>query len=72
MFVRAAKIIGDPIVGFDFIIPDITKSYKQQRCGFIEANSLPFINLHHEPLVGQPRNVAKKVWDMILPLARQN
>lgn len=72
MFVRAAKIIGDPIVGFDFIIPDITKSYKQQRCGFIEANSLPFINLHHEPLLGRPRNVAAKVWDMVLPVVRQN
>ena len=65
LFVRAAKIIGDPIVGFDFIIPDITKSYKGQKCGFIEANSLPFINLHHDPLYGKPRNVATKVWEMI-------
>ncbi len=72
MFVRAAKVVGDPIVGFDFIIPDITKSYKQQRCGFIEANSLPFINLHHEPLLGKLRNVAAKVWDMVLPVIRQN
>lgn len=65
LFVRAAKIIGDPIVGFDFIIPDISKSYKEQKCGFIEANSLPFINLHHDPLHGQPRNVAAKVWEMM-------
>jgi cyanophycin synthetase len=65
MFVEAAKILGDPIVGFDFIISDIAKSYKQQKCGFIEVNSLPFINLHHDPLLGQPRNVAARVWDMI-------
>ncbi len=64
LFIRAAKIIGDPIVGFDFIIPDITKSWKEQRSGFIEANSLPFINLHHDPLHGQPRNLASKVWEM--------
>lgn len=65
LFVSAAKIVGDPIVGFDFIIPDITKSWREQRCGFIEANSLPFINLHHNPLHGQSRNVAAEVWEMI-------
>lgn len=65
LFERAARVVGDPIIGFDFIIPDITKSYAQQRCGFLEANSLPFINLHHDPLLGKPRNVAGAVWDMI-------
>jgi len=65
LFVRAAKVLGDPLVGFDFIIPDITKSYKSQKCGFIEVNSLPFINLHHDPLFGTPRNIAAKVWDMV-------
>lgn len=65
LFIRAAKVLGDPVVGFDFIIPDITKSWKEQNCGFIEANSLPFINLHHDPLLGAPRNVAAKVWEMM-------
>lgn len=65
LFLRAAKVLGDPIIGFDFIIPDITKSYKDQRCGFLEANSLPFINLHHDPLLGKPRNAAALVWDMM-------
>jgi hypothetical protein len=64
LFVKAAKVLGDPIVGFDFIIPNIAKSWKEQKCGFIEVNSLPFINLHHDPLLGKPRNVAAKVWDM--------
>jgi len=65
LFVRAAKALDDPLVGFDFIIADITKSYKQQKCGFIEVNSLPFINLHHDPLLGKPSNVAEKVWEMV-------
>ena len=65
LFLRAAKVLGDPIVGFDFIIPDITVSYKNQKCGFIEANSLPFINLHHDPLLGTPRNAAAMVWEMV-------
>ncbi len=62
---RAARALNDKLVGFDFIIPDISKSYKEQRMGFIEVNSLPFINLHHDPLLGEPRNVAKYVWDLI-------
>ena len=65
LFIEAAKIVGDPIVGFDFIIQDIAKSWREQACGFIEANSLPFINLHHHPLLGKPRNVAAKVWDLV-------
>lgn len=66
VFEKAAKALGDPIVGFDFIIEDIQKSWKKQRCGFIEANSQPFINLHHDPLLGNPRNVAGAVWEMVL------
>lgn len=65
LFVRAARVLGDPVVGFDFIIPDISRSYKEQRCGFIEVNTLPFINLHHDPLLGTPRNVAAEVWEMM-------
>jgi cyanophycin synthetase len=65
LFVRAARLVADPIVGFDFIIPDIQKSWREQKCGFLEANSLPFINLHHEPLHGSPRNIAAKVWNMM-------
>ncbi len=65
LFIKAAKVLGDPLVGFDFIIPDISESYKKQKCGFIEVNSLPFINLHHDPLHKKPSNVAAKVWDMV-------
>jgi D-alanine-D-alanine ligase-like ATP-grasp enzyme len=63
MFEDAAAVIGDPVLGFDFICEDITKSWREQSCGIIECNGLPFINLHHHPLHGQPRNVAKYVWE---------
>lgn len=65
LFEKAAKVFKDPIVGFDFMITDITKSWKDQRCGFLEANTVPFINLHHNPHKGKPRNVAAKVWDLM-------
>ena len=62
---RAAHMIGYPIIGFDFIIGDVTADPDTQRWGIIEANSAPFINLHHDPIQGEPVNVAALVWDMV-------
>jgi len=68
MLEQVAKFLNDPLVGVDFIIEDVTKSWKEeQHCGIIECNSLPFIDLHHYPLFGQPNNVAGKLWDLVLP-----
>ena len=61
---RAGDVLGVPLVGFDFIIEDITLDPDTVRWGIIEANSLPFIDLHHFPVEGEPINVAAKVWDM--------
>lgn len=65
MFEEAAKAAGSPILGFDFMIPDITKSYKDQKSGIIECNAAPFIQLHHDVVIGKPINAAKYVWDLI-------
>ena len=61
---QAAVLTELPVVGFDLIIPDPLQSADSQKWGFIEANSLPWINLHHEPLMGEPVNIAEKVWDL--------
>lgn len=61
---RAAQTLHVPIVGFDLIIPDPQKDPDTQEWGIIEANSLPFIDLHYLPLHGEPSNVAKHVWDL--------
>ena len=63
---KAARVIGDPLLGFDFIIPDVTRAPQGQKWGIIECNGIPFINLHHFPLLGKPNNVAKYVWDMVV------
>lgn len=65
MLEQAGKILDVSILGFDFIIPDITKSYKEQKCGIIECNGAPFIQLHHDPLIGESINAAKYVWDLV-------
>ena len=62
------ELLQDPLVGVDFIMEDVRVPWQEQvRCGVIECNSLPFIDLHHYPLEGEPRNVAGALWDIIFP-----
>ena len=66
LFEQIAELLDDPIVGVDFIISDITKSWKiQEACGVIECNSTPFIDLHKNPLVGETQDTASPVWDVV-------
>lgn len=68
LFEKAAAVVNDSLIGFDFIIEDMTTSWREQKkCGFIEANSAPFIDLHHYPLFGEPRDAAGQLWDLIFP-----
>ena len=66
LFEEIARVLKAPIVGIDFIIGDISQSWKEQkRCGVIECNSMPFFDNHHLPFEGKPRNVAALIWDMV-------
>ncbi len=67
LFLKIARTLDDPLVGIDFMILDMGRSWREQRCGVIECNSLPFIDLHHYPLKGPARNVAALVWGLIFP-----
>ena len=68
MLEQVAKFLNDPLVGVDFVIEDISKSWKEeQHCGVIECNSLPFIDLHHYVMFGKSNNVAGALWDLVLP-----
>ncbi|MES2930816.1 MAG: hypothetical protein V4665_03485 [Patescibacteria group bacterium] len=68
MLERIADVLDDPLIGVDFIMDDISVSWRDQpRSGVIECNSAPFIDLHHYPLVGKPRNIAARLWDIIYP-----
>lgn len=65
LFEKIAQVLDDPLVGVDFMIDDMARSWKEQKCGVIECNSLPFIDLHHFPLKGPAKNAAGAVWDLI-------
>ncbi len=70
LFLMIAKVLDNPLVGVDFMIEDIGKSWKEQKCGIIECNSLPFIDLHHHPLKGPAKNAAGMLWDLIFAEGR--
>jgi cyanophycin synthetase len=65
LFLGIAKILKSDLVGIDFICPDISKSYKDQETAVLEANSLPYIDMHQYPTEGKSEPVAKIVWETV-------
>lgn len=67
VFEKVAEVLKAPLVGLDFIISDMSRSWKEvERAGVIECNSMPFFDNHHLPFEGKPRNVAGAIWDTYL------
>jgi len=46
------------------LVPNISRSYKEQPCAILELNNMPCIELHLFPSSGKPQNVAKAVVDL--------
>ncbi|MEO7251683.1 MAG: cyanophycin synthetase, partial [Arenimonas sp.] len=67
MAVRAITAIGLDVGGVDFLIPDITESYKSIGGGICEVNAAPGFRMHVAPSEGTPRDVAGPVIDMLFP-----
>lgn len=61
---RTAELLQSPIVGFDLIIDDPEIDPDTQKWGILEANTVPFIEIHADPLYGEPSNVAAAIWDL--------
>ena len=66
LFQKISRLCDTPLVGLDFICQDISRPHHQQECAVLEANSLPYIDMHHYPTTGQPRNVAGLIMDYVL------
>ena len=71
LFEKLAKVLGDPLVGVDFIMQDVEKPWTEQKlCGAIECNSLPFLDLHHMPLYGDALDPSSALWDIVFPASK--
>lgn len=64
---RAVRAVGLDVGGVDFLIPDITKSYKDTGGAIVEINAAPGFRMHVAPSEGKPRDVAGKVMEMLFP-----
>ncbi len=67
---RAAAIVGLDVAGIDFLAPDIACSVRQTGGGIVEVNAAPGLRMHLAPSVGQARDVAGPVIDMLFPPGR--
>lgn len=68
LFEKIAAVLGDPLVGVDFIIADMARPWQEQPpCGAIECNSLPFLDLHRFPFRGEARDLSGMLWDLVFP-----
>jgi len=61
---RAARLTELPVVGFDVIIEDAFRAPSKQTWGIIEANSVPWINLHNSTKYEKSINVGAAIWDL--------
>lgn len=66
LFLETARLLDTDLVGIDFVIPDITKSYKEQTSGILESNSVPYVDMHTNPSVGKPEPIVELIWDLAL------
>jgi D-alanine-D-alanine ligase-like ATP-grasp enzyme len=66
LFTRLGSMLGDPIVGVDFMIGYMARSWKEQPdAGVIECNSMPFIDVHHRVVSGKTIDVAEHLWNAV-------
>ncbi len=61
LFKDVARFFDIHLVGMDFMIPDISVSWREQQCAILELNNMPCIEMHHFPSLGTPQNVADAV-----------
>jgi cyanophycin synthetase len=68
---RISRIIGLDICGIDIMASSLKTSVVESGGAVLEVNAAPGFRMHLDPTVGQPRNVAKPVMDMLFPAGQE-
>ncbi len=63
--VGAAKVLGLDIAGVDVCCEDITEPLYRQDGAIIEVNAAPGLRMHIYPTIGESRDVASDILDMM-------
>ncbi|MBL7058211.1 hypothetical protein ISS03_02635 [Patescibacteria group bacterium] len=66
LFFKIANLFDTNLIGIDFISPNIKTPYYQHKVAVLEANSLPYLDMHQYPSHGKPEQIARAVWDITL------
>lgn len=66
LFERIAHMCHAPVMGLDFICEDISKPYTEQPCALLEANIIPFLDMHAFPTEGASRNLSGALMDYVI------
>lgn len=62
---------GLPYIGIDYMTNCIDQIQTEDSYRIIEVNTVPGIHMHYRPAIGQPRNIAKYIVDLIYPETKQ-
>lgn len=65
LFRAVAGLFETKLVGIDVLAEDISESWRKQNFAIIELNSLPYVDMHHFPIEGEPVNVGGFICDMV-------
>ncbi len=68
--IKTAQIMGLDIAGVDIIAEDIGIPLDGSNGTVIEVNAAPGLRMHIHPSVGNPRNVAADIVDMLFPVGK--
>jgi len=66
MLENIARNFDSRVLGIDIVARDISEPLGESNGAIIELNSFPYIDMHHFPTQGKPRNVAGAIWEMVL------
>jgi cyanophycin synthetase len=69
--VRAARIMGLPMAGLDFITTDISRSHKEVGGGINEINASSGLRLSVQPPEGEPPDIGNSIVEAMFPLEEQ-